>query len=74
LGDEPTQLRRLADAIEARLQRAQEEKEMTTKALKKEKDEFLVQLRATWDSVVAYESEKEKFQAKLQEEKRAGEA
>ena len=42
--------------------------------MKKEKDEFLVQLWATWDSVVAYERKKEKFQVKLQEEKRAGEA
>jgi hypothetical protein len=30
LGDEPTQLRRLADATEARFQRAQEEKEKAT--------------------------------------------
>jgi hypothetical protein len=44
LGDEPAQLRRLVDATEARFQRAQEEKENATEALRKEKDKFLVQL------------------------------
>ena len=34
LGDEPTQIRRLADAIEARLRQVHEEKEKATKALK----------------------------------------
>jgi hypothetical protein len=34
LGDEPTQLRRLADVAEARLQKVQEEKEKATEALK----------------------------------------
>jgi hypothetical protein len=43
LGDEPTQLRRLADATEARLQKVQEEKEQATEALKKEKEEILEQ-------------------------------
>jgi hypothetical protein len=41
LGDEPTQLRRLADAIEAQLQKAQEEKEKAIEALKQEKEEVL---------------------------------
>jgi hypothetical protein len=41
LGDEPTQLRRLVDATEARLHRAQEEKEQATEALKQEKEEVL---------------------------------
>jgi hypothetical protein len=44
LGDEPAQLRRLADATESRLQRAQEEKEKATEALKNEKYEVLAQL------------------------------
>jgi hypothetical protein len=35
LGDEPAQLRRLADATEAHLHRAQEEAEQATQALKK---------------------------------------
>jgi hypothetical protein len=65
LGDEPTQLRRLEDATKARFQRSQEEKEKDIEALKKEKDEVLVQLRAAQDSVISRESEK----AELQEEK-----
>jgi hypothetical protein len=44
LGDEPTHLRRILDAIEAWFQRAQEEKEKATKSLQKEKDEVLVKL------------------------------
>jgi hypothetical protein len=35
LGDEPAQLHRIADVIEARLRREQEEKEQATVALKK---------------------------------------
>jgi hypothetical protein len=45
LGDEPSQLRRLADATEARLQRIQEEKEKATEALKQEKEEVLEKLQ-----------------------------
>jgi hypothetical protein len=44
LGDEPTQLRRLVDAIEARLCQAQEEKEHDTKSMKQEKEEALEKL------------------------------
>jgi hypothetical protein len=69
LGDEPTQLRRLADATEARLQKVQEEKEKATKALKQEKEEVLEKLRVARYSVTAYENEKEQFQAMIQEEK-----
>jgi hypothetical protein len=38
LRDEPTQLRRLADATEDQLQKFQEGEEKATKALKQEKD------------------------------------
>jgi hypothetical protein len=61
LGEEVAQLRRLVDATKARFQRAREEKEKATEALQKEKDEFLVQLRAAQDSVVSYESDKAEF-------------
>jgi hypothetical protein len=44
LGDEPTQLWRLAYAKEARICRVQEEKEEATKSMKKEKEEVLEQL------------------------------
>jgi uncharacterized protein YbbK (DUF523 family) len=41
VGDEPAQLRRLADATEAHLRRVQEEKEQATEALKQAKEEAL---------------------------------
>jgi hypothetical protein len=44
LGDEPTQLRRLAYETEALLHRTQEEKEQAIEALKQEKEEALEQL------------------------------
>jgi hypothetical protein len=69
LGDELAQLRRLADAIEARFQRSQEEKEKAIEALKKEKDEVLAQLRVAQKSIVAQEIEKVELQLKLREEK-----
>jgi outer membrane murein-binding lipoprotein Lpp len=45
LGDELAQLRRLANAIEAQIQKAQEEKKKAIESLKKEKAEVLEQLR-----------------------------
>jgi hypothetical protein len=44
LGEEPSQLQILADAIEARLQKVKEEKEKATESMKKEKEEVLEQL------------------------------
>jgi hypothetical protein len=41
LGDEPSQLRRLADVTKARLCHVQEEKEQATEALNQEKEEAL---------------------------------
>jgi hypothetical protein len=69
LGDEPAQLRRLADVTEARLQKIQEEKEKATEALKQEKEEVLEKLRVARYCVTTYENEKEEFQAMLQEDK-----
>jgi hypothetical protein len=69
LGDEPTQLRRLADATEARLQKVQEEKEKATEALKQEKEEVLEKLRVARYCVTAYENEKDEFWAMLEEDK-----
>jgi hypothetical protein len=66
LGDEPTQLRRLADATEARLCRVQEEKEQATETLKKEKEEVLEQLQAVQKEKdelrVMFEEDKKKIQ------------
>jgi gamma-glutamylcysteine synthetase len=69
LGDEPAQLRRVAYAKKSRIQKFQEEKEKATEALKQERIESFEQLRVVWYSVVSYESEREEFQAMLQEEK-----
>jgi hypothetical protein len=66
LGDEPTQLRRLADATEAHLHRAQEEKEQATEALKQEKEEVLEKLWVVQqekdDLRVKFEEDREKIQ------------
>jgi hypothetical protein len=62
LGDEPTQLRRLADATEVRLHRAQEEKEQATEALKKEKEEVLEKLQVA-------QKEKDELRAMFEEDK-----
>jgi len=69
LGDEPNQLRILEYATEAWLQRVQEEREHATKALKKDKEEILEQLRVVRYCVTAYENEKDEFQAMLEEDK-----
>jgi hypothetical protein len=61
LGDEPAQLRRLADVTEARLQKVQEEKEKAIEALKQEKEEVLEKLRVARYCVTAYENEKMSF-------------
>jgi hypothetical protein len=45
LGDEPSQLRRLADATKVHLHRAQEEKEKATVALKQAEEAMIEQRR-----------------------------
>jgi hypothetical protein len=62
LGDEPTQLHRIDDATEARLRRAQEEKEQATVALKKEQEEVIEQRRVA-------QQEKDDLQTKFEEER-----
>jgi chromosome segregation ATPase len=62
LGDEPTQLRRIVDATEARLRRAQEEKEQATVALKQAQEEVVEQCRVA-------QQEKDDLQTKFEEEK-----
>jgi hypothetical protein len=47
LGDEPAQLRRLADSIEAHLHHVQEEKEQATEALNQEKEEAIEKRRVS---------------------------
>jgi predicted RNA-binding protein len=62
LGDEPTQLHRLADTVEARLRRAQEETEQATQALMQVQGVLVEQRRAA-------EQENISLQAKFDEEK-----
>jgi hypothetical protein len=68
LGDEPTQLRRLEDAIEAWLQRVQEEKEKAIEVLMKEKEDILEKLRVVRYCETAYENEREELWAMLKED------
>jgi chromosome segregation ATPase len=62
LGDEPAQLHRLADTVEARLRRAQEETEQATQALTQVQGVLVEQRRAA-------EQENISLQAKFDEEK-----
>jgi hypothetical protein len=62
LGDEPTQLHRLVDTVEARLRREQEEIEKATQALTQVQGVLFEQLRTT-------EQENIFVQAKFDEEK-----
>jgi hypothetical protein len=62
LGDEPAQLHRLADTVEAHLRRAQEETEQATQALKQVQGVLVEQRRAA-------EQENISLQAKFDEEK-----
>jgi predicted nucleic acid-binding Zn-ribbon protein len=55
--------------IEAQLQKVKDKKEKATKSLKQEKYEALEKLRVVRYNVAAYESEREEFQAMLQEGK-----
>jgi chromosome segregation ATPase len=69
LGDEPVQLHRLADAIEAWIQGVQEEKEQAIESLKKEKEDILEQLQFAWYCVTVYENERDEFWAMLEGDK-----
>jgi hypothetical protein len=62
LGDEPAQLRRIADVTEAHLHRVQEEKEQAIVALKKKQEEFIEQRRVM-------QQEKDDLQVKFAEDR-----
>jgi hypothetical protein len=62
LGDEPTQLRRIADATEAHLRRMQEEKEQASVALKQAQEEIIEKRRVA-------QQEKDDLQTKFEENK-----
>jgi hypothetical protein len=68
LGDEPAQLRRIADATEARLRHVQEEKDQATMALKQAQEEVIEKCRVVQQEKVSlqmkFEQEKVQIQAR----------
>jgi hypothetical protein len=62
LGDEPTQLHRIADVTEAHLHRAQEEKEHATVALKQAQEEVV-------EKIDVAQQEKDDLHTKFEEER-----
>jgi hypothetical protein len=69
LGDEPTQLHRLADAVEARLRHSQEEIEQATQALKQVQGVLIEQHRVAEKEKVALQAKLEEEKAQMQQEK-----
>jgi hypothetical protein len=69
LGDEPAQLHRLADAVEARLRRAQEETEQATQALKQVQGIIVEQHRVAEQEKVALQAKFEEEKVQMQQEK-----
>jgi hypothetical protein len=69
LGDEPTQLHRLADATEAHLRRAQEETEQATEALKQVKKVVIEKHRVAQQEKVSLQTKFEEEKAQIQQEK-----
>jgi hypothetical protein len=69
LGDEPAQLCRLADAVEACLHRAQEETEQATQTLKQVQGEIIEQRRVAKQEKVAIQAKFEEEKAQMQKEK-----
>jgi hypothetical protein len=69
LGDEPAQLRRLADVTEARLHRAQAEKDQATVALKQAQEEVIEQCRIAQQEKDALQAKFEEERAQIQQEK-----
>jgi hypothetical protein len=69
LGDEPAQLRRLADAVEARLRRAQEEVEQATQTLKQVQGDIVEQRRIAEQEKVSLQAKFEAEKAQMQQEK-----
>jgi hypothetical protein len=64
LGDEPAQLHRLADVVEARLRHAQEEAEQATRTLKQVQGDIVEQRRIAEQEKVSLQA---KFEAKKEQ-------
>jgi chromosome segregation ATPase len=69
LGDEPTQLHRLADTVEARLRRAQEETEQATQALKQVQGILVEQCNAAEQENIALQVKFDEEKAQMQQGK-----
>jgi hypothetical protein len=69
LGDEPAQLHRLADTVEARLRRAQEEIEQATQALKQVQGVLVEQCRATEQENISLQEKFDEEKAQIQQGK-----
>jgi hypothetical protein len=69
LGDEPSQLHRLADAVEAHLHCAQEEAEQATQALKKAQGILIEQHEVAEHEKVALQEKIEEEKVQIQQEK-----
>jgi hypothetical protein len=69
LGDEPAQLRRLADATEAHLRRAQEETEQATEALKQVQKVVIEKRRVAQQEKASLQTKFEEEKAQIQQEK-----
>jgi hypothetical protein len=69
LGDEPAQLCRLAEAVEAHLLRAQEEAEQDTQTLKKVQGNIVEQCRIIEQDKVSLQAKFEVEKAQIQQEK-----
>jgi hypothetical protein len=69
LGDEPAQLHRLADVVEARLRRTQEEVEQATQTLKQVQGDIVEQRRIAEQEKVSLQAKFEAEKAQMQQEK-----
>jgi hypothetical protein len=69
LGDEPAQLHRLADVIEAHLHRAQEETKQATQALNQVQGVIVEQGRVAEQEKVSLQEKFEEEKAQMQQEK-----
>jgi hypothetical protein len=68
-GDEPVQLRKIADRVEVHLWKAQEETTQATQALKQAQEEIIEQRRAAQQEKDTLQAKFEEDRAKIQKEK-----
>jgi hypothetical protein len=69
LGDEPAQLHRVADVVEAHLRRAQEEAEQATQALKQVQGVLIEQRRVAEQEKISLQTKFDEEKVQMQQEK-----